>query len=107
MSAYTWMWVAIVAAGLLAWVTKFAGHVVPERFVENPRIHRIAAFVTVALLFALFTVQAFTSGGAIVLDARVPAVGVAAVLLYFRAPFIVVVVAAAAVAAGLRALGVG
>lgn len=102
MSAYSWMWAAIIAAGVLAWATKYAGHVVPERFVENPRIHRIAAFVTVALLFALFTVQAFTSGGAVVLDARVPAVAVAAVLLWRRAPFIVVVIAAAAVAAGLR-----
>jgi branched-subunit amino acid transport protein len=105
MSAYAWMWVALVAAGLLAWATKYAGHVVPERLVKNPRIHRIAAFVTVALLFALFTVQAFTTGASIVVDARVVAVAVAAVLLWRRAPFIVVVVVAAGVAAGLRALG--
>lgn len=107
MSAYTWMWVAIIVAGLLAWATKYAGHVVPERLVENPRIHRIAAFVTVALLFALFTVQAFTTEGTITVDARVVAVAVAAVLLWRRAPFIVVVLAAAAVAAGLRAFGWG
>ncbi|WP_430867064.1 AzlD domain-containing protein [Demequina aurantiaca] len=107
MSTYTWMWAAIVAAGVLAWATKYAGHVVPERFVENPRIHRIAAYVTVSLLFALFAVQAFTTDGAVVFDARVAAVAVAAVLLWRRAPFIVVVIAAAAVAAGLRALGWG
>lgn len=107
MTSYVWMWVAIVGGGVLAWATKYAGHVVPERFVENPRIHRIAAFVTVALLFALFTVQAFTTGGAVVLDARVPAVAVAAVLLWRHAPFIVVVLVAALVAAGLRALGWG
>jgi branched-subunit amino acid transport protein len=107
MTPYVWMWVAIVAAGVLAWATKFAGHVVPESWLENPRVHRIAAFVTVALLAALFAVQGFTSGKEVVLDARVAAVAVAAVLLWRRAPFIVVVFAAAAVAAGLRLLGWG
>jgi branched-subunit amino acid transport protein len=101
------MWVAIVGAGLLAWATKYAGHVVPERLLDNPRVHRIAAYVTVALLFALFAVQAFTSAGAVVLDARVAAVAVAALLLWRKAPFIVVVLVAAVVAAGLRALGWG
>ncbi|MFW7413981.1 AzlD domain-containing protein [Demequina sp. SO4-18] len=107
MSSYVLMWIAIVAAGLLAWATKYAGHVVPEAWLENPRVHRIAAFVTVALLAALFGVQAFTTGAAIVLDARIAAVAVAAVLLWLRAPFIVVVFAAAAVAAGLRLMGWG
>lgn len=102
-----WMWVAIVAAGVLAWATKFAGHAVPESWLENPRVHRIAAFVTVALLGALFGVQAFTTGAGIVLDARLMAVAVGAVLLWRRAPFIVVVAAAAAVAACLRLVGWG
>ncbi len=107
MSAYAWMWVAIVAAGVLSWATKHAGHSVPESWLENPRVHRIAAFVTVALLSALVAVQTFASGRSLVVDARVAALAVAAVLLWRRAPFIVVVVAAAGVAAGLRALGWG
>ncbi|WP_062522532.1 AzlD domain-containing protein [Demequina silvatica] len=101
------MWVAIVAAGVLSWATKHAGHSVPESWLENPRVHRIAAFVTVALLSALVAVQTFASGRSLVVDARVAALAVAAVLLWRRAPFIVVVVAAAGVAAGLRALGWG
>jgi branched-subunit amino acid transport protein len=105
MSPYTWLWVAIVAAGGLSWLTKATGHVVPERWLEHPRVHRIASYLTVALLFALFAVQAFTSGRTLALDARVVAVGVAAVLLWRRAPFIVVVVAAAGVAAAVRSLG--
>lgn len=105
MSTYGWMWCAIIAAGVISWLTKATGHAVPERWLEYPRVHRIASYMTVALLFALFAVQAFTSGRELVLDARVAAVGVAAVLLWRRAPFIVVVIAAAAVAAGLRALG--
>ncbi len=107
MTPYIWMWVAIIVAGLLAWATKFAGHLVPERWLEIPRVHRIAAFVTVALLAALFAVQGFTDGSAVVVDARVVAVVVAAVLLWRRAPFIVVVFAAAAVAAALRLAGWG
>lgn len=107
MSAYVWMWIAIVASGLLAWLTKLAGHVVPERVVENPRIHRIAAYITVALLAALAAVQAFTTGGALVFDARVAAMAVAVVALVMRAPFIVVVGLAAVTAAGLRLLGWG
>ena len=107
MTPYVWIWVAIVAAGLLAWLTKFAGHVVPERVVENPRVHRIAAFVTVALLAALTAVQAFTTRGEIVFDARVAAMAAAVIALLLRAPFIVVVLVAALVAAGLRALGWG
>jgi branched-subunit amino acid transport protein len=107
MSSYAWLWVAIVAAGLVSWLTKATGHLVPERWLEHPRVHRIASYMTVALLFALFAVQAFTSGRALAFDARVAAVAVAAVLLWRRAPFIVVVVAAAGVAAALRALGWG
>ncbi|MDN4477161.1 AzlD domain-containing protein [Demequina sp. SYSU T00039] len=97
----------MVAAGLLAWLTKLAGHAVPESWLEDPRVHRIAAFVTVALLSALVAVQTFASGRALAVDARVAALAVAALLLWRRAPFIVVVAAAAAVAAGLRALGWG
>jgi hypothetical protein len=50
-------------------------------------------------------VQTLGSGQAIVVDARVPAVLVAAGLLLLRAPFLVVVAAAALVAALLRLWG--
>lgn len=105
MSAYGWTWAAIVAAGLLAWGIKYAGHSVPEAWLENPRVHRIAGYVTIALLAALTAVQAFTAKGGLAVDSRLAALAVAAVLLWRRAPFIVVVLAAALVAAGLRALG--
>lgn len=107
MTPYMAMWGAIVLAGMLAFATKFAGHAVPERWLANPRVHRIAAFITVALLAALFAVQGFTSGSSLVIDARLMAVAGAAVMLWLRAPFIVVVFGAAAIAAGLRLLGWG
>lgn len=105
MTAYAWAWVAIIAAALLAWGIKYAGHSVPESWLENPRVHRIAGYITIALLAALAAVQTFTTKGGLMLDSRLAAVAVAAALLWRRAPFVVVVFAAAAVAAGLRAVG--
>lgn len=99
------LWVAIVAAGLVCLALKLVGHLVPEHWLAEPRVARAAALVTVALLSALVAVQAATTGRAIVLDARIPALAVAAVALALRAPFVVVVVLAAVTAAVLRALG--
>lgn len=62
----------------------------------------MANLLTVALLSALIVVQTLGQGQAIVLDARVPAIIVAAGLFALRVPFIVVVAAAAATAAALR-----
>ena len=62
------------------------------------------SLLAVPLLAALIVVQTIGDGEGIVLDARVPALAVAAVCVWRRAPFIVTVLAAAAVAAGLRAL---
>jgi hypothetical protein len=81
------------------------GHVVPERVLARPRVTRTAALVTAALLAALVAVQTGTTDGALVLDARVAALVVAAIALLLRAPFVVVVLLAAATAAGLRWLG--
>lgn len=97
-------WVAVLLASALCFATKLAGHLVPRRVLERPAVARTAALVTVALLTALVTVQTLADGDRVVLDARVPALGVAAVLLWRRAPFVVVVAAAAATAAGVRAV---
>lgn len=104
MSPYAATWLAVVAASAVCFATKLAGHRVPEHWLARPRVARVASLVTVALLAALVAVQAFTTGDAVVLDARAVALAVAAVALALRAPFVVVVVLAALVAAGLRAV---
>ncbi|MBD7918852.1 AzlD domain-containing protein [Cellulomonas sp. Sa3CUA2] len=101
----TALWGALLLAGLACLVIKLAGHVLPEHWLAQPRVARVAALVTVALLSALVAVQTATSGSQVVVDARLPALAVAAVALVLRAPFVVVVVLAAATAAGLRLLG--
>ncbi|MBO3087516.1 AzlD domain-containing protein [Cellulomonas dongxiuzhuiae] len=101
----TALWGAVLLAGLSCLAIKLAGHVLPEHWLAQPRVARVAALVTVALLSALVAVQTATSGSQVVVDARLPALAVAAVALVLRAPFVVVVVLAAATAAGLRLLG--
>jgi len=95
-------WVALLAAGGVCYLAKLVGYLAPHHWLEHPRIRQMAAMVTVALLSALFAVQALGSGHRLVLDARAPALGVASLLLWRKAPFIVVVVVAGAVAAVLR-----
>lgn len=99
------IWVAVLAASGVCFATKLAGYLVPAHWLASPRMARTAALVTAGLLAALVGVQTFGHGSDLTLDARVPALGVAAVALALRAPFVVVVLLAAVVAAGLRALG--
>ncbi|NCT92027.1 AzlD domain-containing protein [Cellulomonas sp. APG4] len=104
MSAYAATWIAILAGAGLCFATKLVGHRLPEHWLAHPRVARVASLVTVALLAALVAVQAATSGRAVVVDARLAGLAAAAVALALRAPFVVVVLVAAVVAAGLRAL---
>ena len=100
------MWVAVRSACVACYLIKLAGYVVPERVVTGERTSRIITLLPVALLTALVVVQTLGGpGGDLVVDARLAAVGVAVVLLLVRANFLVVVVAAGAVAALLRAAG--
>lgn len=101
----TALWGAVLLAGLACLAIKLAGHVLPEHWVARPRVARVAALVTVALLSALVAVQTATTGDRLAVDARLPALAVAAVALALRAPFVVVVLLAAVTAAGLRLLG--
>lgn len=99
------VWQIILLASIAVFALKLAGYLVPPSFIERPTPSRVANLLTVALLSALIVVQTLGHGQGIVLDARVPAVIVAAGLFALRVPFIVVVIAAAAVAALLRLLG--
>lgn len=99
------LWTAILLASVICVAVKAVGYLVPERWLDAPRPARIADLLTVALLGALVAVQTLGDGPAIVVDARVPALLVAGGLLAIRAPFLVVVVAAAVVAAVLRLWG--
>ena len=99
------LWNAVLLAAIACVLLKMLGYLTPPHWLDAPRPARISDLLTVALLGALVAVQTLGDGMAIVVDARVPAVIVAGVLLHMRASFLVVVLAAALVAAGLRLLG--
>jgi len=99
------LWTAVLVASVVCLALKATGYALPAHWLEAPRPARIADLLTVALLSALVVVQTLAAGSEIVIDARLPAVGVAALLLTVRAPFLVVVAGAALTAAVLRALG--
>lgn len=96
------IWQTIILASIAVLALKLAGYLVPPSLVEKPTPARVANLLTVALLAALIVVQTLAGGEGIVLDARIPAVLVAAVLFALRVPFFVVVVAAALIAALIR-----
>jgi Branched-chain amino acid transport protein (AzlD) len=96
-------WTAVLVAGALAYALKLLGYLIPSAWLSGERTSRITSALPIALLAALVGVQTLTTtGGRLTLDSRAAAVGVAILALMLRAPFIVVVVLAAAVAAALR-----
>jgi hypothetical protein len=96
------LWSGILIGSALVFSWKILGYLVPQSVLNHPVVSRVASLLTVALLAALLGVQGLTDGGEVTFDARIPALAVSAVLLYFRAPFIVMVAAAAATAAIIR-----
>ena len=98
------IWTAVLAGCLGCYLLKLAGWSVPAGWLEQSAVQRAAVLLPVPLLAALVVVQAFAGDRALVLDARAAGLAVGAALVVLRAPFLVVVVAAAATAAVLRAL---
>ncbi len=96
------IWQIILLASIAVLALKLVGYLVPPALFEKPTPARVANLLTVALLSALIAVQTLGQGQAIVLDARVPAIIVAAGLYALKVPFILVVAAAALVAALTR-----
>jgi branched-subunit amino acid transport protein len=94
--------VLLLAAG--SYALKAAGPLLLGQRQLPPPVERVATLAPAALLAALVVTSVATADGRIVLDARVPALLVAMLLLGLRAPFVVVVLGAAATAALVRAL---
>jgi len=103
-------WTSVLLLCGAAYALKLAGAVGAARASgsgdDESADTRLDALV-VPVIAGLIAVQ--TAGGdrAIVVDARLPALIVAALLIWRRAPLLVVVLAAGGIAAGLRAAGYG
>lgn len=101
------LWGWILLGGVLAFATKLAGYLVPARLLERPAVAATASTLTVALLASLTVLNTLADGRALAMDARIAALLVAALALWLRLPFLLVVVLGAAAAAVLRWAGVG
>jgi branched-subunit amino acid transport protein len=95
---------ATLAAG--TWVFRLSGQVLRVKITFPPRATRLLEAAAVILLAALVATTALTQGHGFSGFARPAGVLVAGVLAWRKAPFLVVVLAAAAVTAGLRLAGV-
>lgn len=100
-------WTALLALAAGIYALKAAGPLLLGGREPPPAVARVLGLVAVPLLAALVVTQTVggEEAGAIELDARVPALAVAALCVWRGAPFLVTVLAAAATAAVLRALG--
>lgn len=99
------MWPAIGVTALGLYLEKLAGFLLPARALERDSVRRVAALLPIALLASIVAVQVVASGRAVQLDARLPGIVVAFVLLARRTNFLLMVLAASATTALVRYLG--
>ena len=98
------VWIAIGVLTVVCFVIKAVGPVALGGR-DLPRwAERLIVLLPAALLSALVVVQTFADGKALALDARAVGLAAAIVALALRASVLVVLLVAAATAAGLRAL---
>lgn len=103
--------VLVLAAGTYAF--RLAGPLLRARLVRTggtaelpPRVEELLSAAATVLLVALVATSSLTGGGSFAGIALPAGVLTGGVLAWRRVPFVVVVVVAALVAAGLRVLGV-
>lgn len=99
------MWASIFIASFGTYAEKLIGYMLPHHVLERESIRRMTGLLPVSLLAALVAVQTFAVNQTLVIDARVLGLGVAIVALLLRAPFLVVIIAAASSTALIRWLG--
>lgn len=94
---------AVLGAGTFAF--RFAGPVLRSRITLSARVEQFMATAVVVLLAALVATSALTEDHGFSGTARTAGVAVGGLFAWRRAPFAVVVLAAAVTAAVLRLLG--
>jgi hypothetical protein len=92
-------WTVLIATCVLCFSIKLLGHLVPERWLSAARFQRINALIPVTLLSALVVAEGLVVRTRIVLDHRLAGLAAALIALLARAPFPVVVIAAAVTSA--------
>jgi branched chain amino acid efflux pump len=106
MTGTTALVLAAVLLGAGTFAFRFAGPALRTRIDLPPGIERLLVLAAVVLLTALVGTASLLDTHHFAGIARATGVGVGGVLAWRKAPFVVVVIGAAATAAGLRLLGV-
>lgn len=100
----TWTIVFVLAAGV--WGQRFLGMYVGGPVLSRyPALGKLATLIPAAVVMAVIVQLTLASGRTLVVDARLAGMAVAGVLVWRRAPFVAVVLAAAVVTAAFRAIG--
>lgn len=89
------LWFAAIGTSALAFLLKYLGHSIPEKYVNHPRLKSVNGYIPVALLAALVGVQSFATKAALTFDHRALGLSVAIIALVLKAPYPVVVLSAA------------
>jgi hypothetical protein len=95
-------WTAVLAISGGAYLFKLVGVMAGNRFAAT--LEPVAGLVPAALFSAIIAIMTAADGTSLVLDARLAGVGLAAVAVWRRAPFVVVVLVAMAATALVRLL---
>jgi branched-subunit amino acid transport protein len=99
------VWVIVIVVGAATMALKAVGPVVLAGRELPSTLSTLLLLLAPALLGALVVTQAVGGDREIVLDERLIGIGAATVAILFRLPLLAVVVIAAGVTAGVRALG--
>lgn len=95
-------WTTLILLALAIYVQKAIGPLIVGSWRPAEPIRIGLHLLAVPVLAGLIVVQSVTKGTELTLDARLPALAVAGIAVWRGASFIVVVLLAAAVAAGIR-----
>ena len=98
------VWLCVLVVGAATIALKAAGPVLAAGRQLPEGASRVVDLLAPALLAALVATQAFATDEALVLDERAAGLLAGGVAILLRAPLLMVVLAAAATAAGLRAI---
>ena len=96
---------AVIALGVGTYAMRLSGVLLRDRLELSPAVQKLLPMAAAALLAALAGTAALMAGTAFAGVARPAGVAVGALLAWCRAPFVLVVVAAATTTALLRLAG--
>lgn len=89
------LWIATLGASTICYLLKLSGFLVPSTWLARPKLQRINELIPVVLLSALVAVQSLSTDSRVQVDHRIGGLIVAAIALRLKAPFPIMMLAAA------------